>query len=127
VWREIVTDGAPRPGGPYSQAIAAGDTLYSSGQLGFDPQTGGLPEEMYAETERLLVNLDAVLRAGGLARGDVVKTTVFISNLDDYQAMDDAYRAFFGEPFPTRSTVMVAGLLRGARVEIEAVAARRPS
>jgi 2-iminobutanoate/2-iminopropanoate deaminase len=95
-----------------------------SGQLGLDPETSTLPDEVYEETQRLLRNMEAVLRAAGLAKGDVAKTTIFLTDLDDYADVNRAYGEFFGQPFPARSTVKVAGLLAGARVEIEAVAVR---
>jgi 2-iminobutanoate/2-iminopropanoate deaminase len=120
----ITTDGAPQPIAPYAQGIDAGSHVFVSGQLGLDPETNELPADVEDETRRLLQNIGAVLEAAGLAPDDVVKTTIFMTDFDDYAAMNRAYADFFGERPPARSTVKVAGLLAGARVEIEAIAVR---
>jgi 2-iminobutanoate/2-iminopropanoate deaminase len=122
--QRIATDGAPRPAAPFEQGVAAGSLVFVSGQLGLDPQTNELPADVGEETRRLLRNLQAVVEAGGLALHDVVKTTVFLVDLDDYAAVNEVYATFFPGVRPARSTVKVAGLLAGARVEIEAIAAR---
>jgi 2-iminobutanoate/2-iminopropanoate deaminase len=122
--KAISTDGAPKPAAPFSQGTDAGSTVYVSGQLGIDPATGELPAEMGAETRRLLQNIEAVLQAAGLTMDDVTKTLIFLTDFDDYAAMNEAYLEFFPVPHPARSTVKVAGLLAGARVEIEAIAVR---
>jgi 2-iminobutanoate/2-iminopropanoate deaminase len=122
--KSITTEGAPKPIAPYSQGIDAGSLVFVSGQLGLDPQTNELPADVQDETRRLLQNIGAVLEAAGLAAADVVKTTIFMTDFDDYAAMNRAYGEFFGDQPPARSTVKVAGLLAGARVEIEAVAVR---
>ena len=119
----VSTEGAPRAIGPYSQGIKANGFLYTAGQVGFDPATGELVDEGIAEqTARVLENLRAILRAGGLDLGSVVKTTVFLVDMADFAKMNEVYAGAFGEHRPARSTVAVAGLPRGARVEIEAVA-----
>lgn len=120
----ITTDGAPKPIAPYAQGIDAGAYVFVSGQLGLDPQTNELPADVEDETRRVLQNIGAVLEAAGVTADDVVKTTIFMTDFDDYAAMNRAYAEFFGDQPPARSTVKVAGLLAGARIEIEAIAVR---
>jgi 2-iminobutanoate/2-iminopropanoate deaminase len=126
--RRIDTDLAPRPVGPYSQAIEADGWVWCAGQLGTDPSTGRLVDGgVGAETERALRNLDSVLDAAGATLADVVKTTVYLADISDFTAVNEVYARVFPDPPPARSTIGVAALPRGARVEIEAVArARRP-
>ncbi len=120
----ISTPGAPRAIGPYSQGIKANGFLFTAGQVGFDPESGELVDGGIAEqTLRVLQNLKAILRAGGTDLGQVVKTTVFLVDMADFALMNEVYAEFFGDHRPARSTVAVASLPRGARVEIEAVAA----
>jgi 2-iminobutanoate/2-iminopropanoate deaminase len=96
---------------------------YTSGQIGLDPATAALvPGGIQAQTRRAIENLQAVLRAGGYGLHQVVKTTVFLTTMDDFAAMNEVYGTFWKEPFPARSTVAVAGLPKGALVEIEAIA-----
>jgi 2-iminobutanoate/2-iminopropanoate deaminase len=122
----ISTTDAPAAIGPYSQAIAAGDFIFCSGQVALDPATGELGEDdVRAQTRRALENLSAVLSAGGATLGDVVKTTVFLVNMGDFAAMNEVYAEYFSSEAPARSTIAVAALPRGARVEVEAVALRR--
>lgn len=120
----INTEHAPGALGPYSQAIRAGNTLYTAGQVGLDPATGQLVEGGIVEqTRRALDNLSAVLEAAGSSLHDVVKTTVFLADLAHFGAMNDIYKGYFSESHPpARSTVQVAGLPREALVEIECVA-----
>ncbi len=114
---------APAAVGPYSQAIAAGHLVFCSGQLGLDPATGQLVSGgLAAETDRVLRNLAAVLEAAGASLGTVVKTTVFMTDLSGFKAMNDVYASHFPNPPPARSTLQVAALPRGACVEIEAIA-----
>ena len=115
---------APAAIGPYTQAVRSGDLLFLSGQIPLDPATGQLVGGgIEAQTERVLKNLEAVLEAAGASLKDVVKTTVYLTDLGEFQAFNAAYARFFGEPpAPARATVQVAALPRGARVEIEAVA-----
>jgi 2-iminobutanoate/2-iminopropanoate deaminase len=123
--QRITTSSAPGAIGPYSQAIASGQLIFCSGQVGLDPATGQLIEgDVRAQTRRALENLSAVLSAAGSSLAQVVKTTVFLTSMADFTAMNEAYGAFFpGDP-PARSTVGVAELPRGARVEVECIALR---
>lgn len=121
--RVVATDAAPAAIGPYVQARIEGRTVYCSGQIALDPATGSLVDGPVAEqTRRVLANLQAVLQAAGGSLAAVVKTTVFLVDMADFAAMNEVYAAAFAEPYPARSTVAVAGLPRGARVEIEAIA-----
>lgn len=121
----IHSDGAPKAVGPYSQGVWAGDLLYLSGQVPLDPATGKLVEgDVGPQTERVFDNLEAVLAAAGLTMHDVVKCNVFLIDMGDFAAMNEVYGERFTSPFPARSTVAVAGLPLGARVEIELVARR---
>lgn len=109
--------------GPYSMAIAAGDFVYLSGQTPLDPATGKLVSaDIGAETRQCLENLKNVLAAAGLTFAHVVKSNVFLTNMGDFTAMNEVYKTYFPEPYPARSTVAVAALPLGARVEIELVA-----
>ena len=119
---EVKSARAPKPVGPYSQAVKAGQ-LYCSGQIGTNPDTGNLEDGVRAQTARALSNLEAVLSGAGLGLDSVVKTTVFLADMGDYPAMNEEYAKRFHYPFPARSTVQAAALPRGARVEIDAVAA----
>ena len=121
----ISTSDAPAAIGPYSQAIAAGDLLFCSGQIPLDPATGELSaDDVRVQTRRALENLSALLRAGGSSLDGVVKTTVFLVNMGDFAEMNEVYSEFFATEPPARSTVAVAALPRGARVEVEAIALR---
>ena len=122
----IATDGAPKAIGPYSQAIRSGDLIFLSGQIPLDPGTGELVRgTIEAEVARVLDNIRAVLEASGAGLDDVVRTTVYLADMADFQAMNGVYARFFGEGRPARSTVQVAGLPRGARVEIDVIARSR--
>lgn len=125
--REIVaTEAAPQAIGPYSQAVVVGDFVFTSGQIPIDPQTGVFVEGGIAEqTEQVLRNLAEVLRAAGTSLEAVVKTTVFLADMDDFAAMNEVYGRYFSNEPPARSTVQAARLPRDARVEIDAVAIRR--
>ena len=125
--RAISTGDAPGAIGPYSQAIASGDLLFCSGQLGLDPATGELVDGVEAQAERALRNLAAVLDAAGCTWSDVVKTTIFLADMADFAAVNAIYARFMPEPPPARSTVQVAALPKAGRVEIEAVARRSGS
>jgi len=122
--REVIaTDQAPRAIGPYSQAIRAGNLLFCSGQIPIDPSTGEFVSGGVAEqTEQVMRNLSAVLKAGQSSFKQVVKTTVFLADMDDFTAMNEVYGRFFGENPPARATVQAARLPRDAKVEIEAIA-----
>ncbi|MEI7850736.1 MAG: RidA family protein [Kiritimatiellales bacterium] len=122
--KEIIrTPNAPEPVGPYSQAVKVGDTLYCSGQIPLNPATGTIPAGIEAQTRQVLENLKAVLTAGGVDFPNVVKTTVFLKDMNDFPAMNSIYaEAFTGAP-PARSTVQVARLPKDVLVEIDAIAA----
>ncbi len=120
----VSTAGAPAAIGPYSQAIAIDGLLFCSGQLGLDPATGELVEGVEAQAERSLRNLSAVLDAAGLGWADVVKTTIFLADMADFAVVNAVYARFMPDPPPARSTVQVAALPKGGRVEIEAIARR---
>jgi 2-iminobutanoate/2-iminopropanoate deaminase len=123
--REITAAGAPRPVGPYAQAIAAGGLLFCAGQIPLDPASGRLVEgPIDVQTARVLENVKAVVEAAGSSLARVVKTTVFLADLDDFAAMNAVYARYFaGDPKPARTTIQAARLPAGARVEIEVVAA----
>ena len=121
----VATPGAPAAIGPYSQAIVSGDLVFCSGQLGLDPASGVVVEGVEAQTERALRNLEAVLGAVGCSFADVVKTTVFLADINDFAAVNGVYARHMADPPPARSTFAVGALPRGARIEIEAIA-RRP-
>ena len=119
----ISTAEAPTAVGPYSQAIAAGPLLFCSGQIPLEPSTGVLIEgDISSQTERVLQNLGAVLRAHGLGMEHVVKTTVFMTDLGNFGEMNTVYAQYFPSDPPARSTIQVAALPKGANVEIEAIA-----
>lgn len=119
----IATDRAPRAIGPYSQAVRAGNLVFASGQIPIDPATGEFVAGGIAEqTEQVLRNLTAVFEAAGLGMDQVIKTTVFLADMDDFTAMNEIYGRFFGAAPPARATVQAARLPRDARVEIEAIA-----
>ena len=121
--KEIIrTPNAPEPVGPYSQAVKVGDTLYCSGQIPLVPSTGTIPAGIEAQTRQVLENLHAVLTAGGADFPNVVKTTVFLKDMNDFPAMNTIYaESFTGAP-PARSTVQVARLPKDVLVEIDAIA-----
>ena len=121
----IKTPLAPAAIGPYSQAILVGNTLYCSGQIAIDPETGSLVSSgIEAETERVLENLGAVLRAARMDFQNVVRCTVFLADINDYAQVNEIYARYFSEAPPAREAVQVAALPRGARVEISCVAVR---
>ena len=119
----ISTNEAPAAIGPYSQAVRTGTFLFCSGQIPLDPKSGQIiPGEIDAQTRRVLNNIAAVLRAEGATFEDVVKTTIFLTDLGDFQTVNEIYGSYFKNQPPARSTVQVAALPKGARVEIEAIA-----
>jgi len=120
----ISTEGAPAAAGPYSQAIRAGDLVFTAGQLGLDPSTGEFAaDDVAGQAERALLNLEAVLQAAGSGLDQLVKVTVFLAEIADWPAVNEVYARIVPEPFPARSAFAVKDLPKGARVEIEAVAA----
>jgi len=122
--REVIrTDAAPAAAGPYSQAIRAGDLVFTAGQLGLDPATGEFSgDDVGTQAERALANLAAILDAAGSGMDRLVKVTVFLADIGDWPAVNEVYARLIPEPFPARSAFAVKDLPRGARVEIEAVA-----
>ncbi|MBR0057160.1 MAG: reactive intermediate/imine deaminase [Kiritimatiellae bacterium] len=120
----ISTPAAPAAVGPYSQAIDAGALVFVSGQLPIDPATGAIPDGAAAQAEQAFANVRAILEAAGLGIESVVKTTVFLADLADFAAVNDAYARVFRAPFPARSCVQVAAIPKGARLEVEAIATR---
>lgn len=124
--KPISTSNAPAAIGPYSQAVDSGAGLvFLSGQLPIDPATGAFPEGgIQAQTRQSLRNVQAILAAAGLSLAHVVKTTVFLSDMADFAAMNEVYATFFAEPFPARSAVAVKALPKGALIEIECIAAK---
>jgi 2-iminobutanoate/2-iminopropanoate deaminase len=122
---KVSTNSAPAALGPYSQAIALDGMVYASGQIALDPASGQLVEgDVQAQTHRVLQNLTAVLEAAGSSVANVVKTTVFLTSMSNFTAMNEVYATYFGDEPPARSTVAVAELPKGAQVEIEAIAVR---
>ncbi len=119
----IATDKAPGAIGPYSQAVKAGEMVFCSGQIPIDPVTGEFVSDDVAEqTQQVLKNLSAVLEAAGTSLNNVVKTTVFLADMNDFTAMNEVYAGFFSENKPARATVQAARLPKDARVEIECIA-----
>jgi 2-iminobutanoate/2-iminopropanoate deaminase len=122
--KHVLTAQAPRPIGPYSQAVISGGFLFCSGQIGLDPGTGQLVEGgIEAQTDRALLNLLAVLREAKMGPENVVKTTVYLADMADFQKMNEVYARHLGNEPPARTTIQAAGLPMGVRVEIDVVAA----
>jgi 2-iminobutanoate/2-iminopropanoate deaminase len=119
----IKTNNAPEAIGPYSQAVKSGPLLFVSGQIPINPATGTISGDIKEQTRQSLENLKAILLASGTSLGNVLKTTVFLKNLDDFTVMNEIYREYFPKDAPARSTVEVSRIPRGALVEIEAIAA----
>jgi 2-iminobutanoate/2-iminopropanoate deaminase len=118
----VSTQAAPAAIGPYSQAVRAGDFLFVSGQIPLDPATGAFVDaDVRAQTRRVLENLSAIVAAAGVSLGRVVKTTVYLLDMNDFQAMNEVYATFFSAPAPARATVQVVRLPRDVRIEIDAV------
>lgn len=120
----VSTDKAPAAIGPYAQAVQAGGLIITSGQLPIDPATGAFPEGIQAQTRQSLTNVKSILEAAGTGMDSVIKTTVFLSDMNNFGAMNEVYATFFTEgSFPARSAVEVARLPKDALVEIEVIAA----
>lgn len=121
--KRILTDRAPAPIGPYSQAILAGTFVFTAGQIALDPATKNLVEgDIKIQTEQVLKNVEAILNAAGTSMKNVVKTTVFLKDMKEFAQMNEVYAKFFSESAPARSTVEVARLPKDVKVEIEAIA-----
>lgn len=124
----IATENAPAAIGPYVQAVDLGSMILTSGQIPVDPQTGSVPDDIAAQARQSLENVKAIVEAAGLKVGDIVKTTVFVKDLNDFATVNATYEAFFNEhqaAFPARSCVEVARLPKDVKIEIEAIAVRR--
>jgi len=123
----VISEKAPKAIGPYSAGVSTGHLVFTAGQLGIDPQTGQLAAGgIRGETRQALTNLKAVLEAGGSGLDLVIKTTVFLKDINDFGLMNDVYSEFFTKDFPARSAFQVGALPKGAAVEIEAVALQSP-
>ena len=122
--KQISTNKAPAAIGPYSQAIDLGNMVFLSGQIPIDPATGAMPESVEAQAKQVLTNIQNILAEAGLTMANVVKTTVFLSDLGDFAKVNEVYASFFAEPYPARSCVQVAAIPKGAKVEIETIAVR---
>ena len=120
----LATEQAPAAIGPYSQGIAAGETVYVSGQLPLDPATGAFPEGIAAQTAQSLKNIQAILAQQGMTLANVVKTTMFLADINDFAEMNKVYGEFFTQPYPARSAVQVAKLPKDAPLEIECIAVK---
>lgn len=120
--KEIKTNNAPSAIGPYSQGIIMGDLVFTSGQIPLNPETNEIPEGIEAQTHQALSNLKGVLEGAGAGTENVIKTTLFIKNMDDFSKINEIYAGYFKEPYPARSCVEVAKLPKGVLIEIEAVA-----
>lgn len=122
---EVATDKAPRAIGPYSQAVRAGNTLFVSGQIPVDPASGTAPVGgIKAQAQQALLNLRRIIEAGGFTLKEVVKTTVYLKNISDFNDMNGVYAEFFASPYPARATVEVSQLPKGVLVEIDAIAVK---
>ncbi|WP_289712514.1 RidA family protein [uncultured Muribaculum sp.] len=121
---QINTTNAPGAIGPYSQAIDTGSMVFASGQLPIDPATGAMPADITMQTRQSLTNVKAILESAGLSMDNVVKTTVYLSDMADFTAMNAVYETFFQSPFPARSAIAVKTLPKNALVEIEVIAVR---
>lgn len=122
--RVIYTDNAPKPIGPYNQGIESGGFIFLSGQIGLDPKTGNLSDTISGQTEQIMKNLQAVLAESSLDFTDVVQSRIYLTNLSDFSTVNEIYGGYLGSVNPSRSTVQVAGLPKGALVEIEMIAHR---
>lgn len=120
--KKINSNNAPAALGPYSQAILAGNTLYVSGQLPINPENGILMSEITAATKQCLVNISNILIEAGFELANVVKVNIFMSNLDDFSIMNEAYNEFFNEPYPARACIEVKSLPKNSIIEIECIA-----
>ncbi len=121
---EIFTSKAPKPIGPYSQAIISGNLIFCSGQIGINPDTGELGEDIEAQTKQVLKNLKEILTEAHSSLEKVIKTTIFLKNIEDFKKVNEIYGEFFSSHKPARSTVEVSNLPKGALVEIEIIAER---
>ena len=122
--KKINAENAPAAVGPYCHAVEAGDFVFTSGQIGLDPNTQELAEGIEAQTKQVLENLKAVLKAAGLTLSDVIKTTVFLDDVSDFGVVNEIYETYFNDSKPARSCVEAGALPKGALIEIEVIAAK---
>jgi len=120
--KKINTSEAPEPVGPYSQAIRAGDFLFISGQIPLNPQSRKIEGNIKEQTERVIKNIEAILKAENSSLEDVVKVTVYLKDLNEFREMNEIYEKYFGNSKPARVTVEVSGLPKNARIEMDAIA-----
>lgn len=121
--KAVSSDSAPKAIGPYSQAVTAGSLLFVSGQIPLDPATGAMVEgDIAAQTRQVFANLDAILKAAGASFAHVVRTTVYLADMNDFGSVNEVYGTYFSAPYPARATVQAARLPRDARVEIDVIA-----
>ena len=120
----ISTSNAPAAIGPYSQALDLGDLVFVSGQLPVDPATGAMPDTVEAQAAQSLANIKAILAEAGLGMANVVKTVIFLADINDFAAVNGVYGGAFAQPYPARSCVQVAAIPKGAKLEIECIAKR---
>jgi len=125
VKQAVFSKNAPEPLGSYSQAVVSGNLVFLSGQIGIDPATGNISPSVEVQTARSMENLRAVLNGSGLGFGDVVQTRIYLTDMSDWTTVNGIYASYFGNTPPARAAVQVAGLPRGARIEIEMIAEKR--
>jgi 2-iminobutanoate/2-iminopropanoate deaminase len=121
--KKVATDRAPKPAGPYSQAIVAGNTIYVAGQGPFDPKTGKMPESFDEQAVQVFENIKAIVQAGGATLADVVKVNVYLADLANFGKMNEIYKRYFTEAYPARATVG-SQLLSGMGIEVECIAVK---
>lgn len=121
----LISDKAPKPVGPYSQAVSFGEFIYTSGQVGINKEGKFISEDVQGQTKQILENLKNILEDNGSSLENVIKTTVFLKDMNDFKQMNEIYAGYFGNSLPARSTVEVSGLPLGARVEIEVTAFKK--
>ena len=122
--KEISTTNAPAAIGPYSQALDLGNLVFVSGQIPVDPATGNISQDVAEQARQSLTNIQNILKEAGLSMSDVIKTTVFITDINDFSVINEVYGSFFEKPYPARSCVEVSAIPKGCRLEIECIAAR---
>ena len=122
--KNFMTDKAPQPVGPYSQAISFKELIFISGQIGIDVKTGKLVDGIENQTQKVMENIKNILEEAGLNFGNVLKTTIFLTNMADFPKVNEIYSSYLKEPYPARSTIEVKSLPKGALIEIEVIAGR---
>lgn len=122
--KEIRTDAAPMPIGPYSQAVRSGNLILTSGQIGIEPETGELAEGIEAQTRQVMENIKAILSQAGASMDDIIRCDIYLADLDDSKTVNEIYASYFRAPYPVRVTVQAASLPKGALIEIAGIASR---